>query len=309
MRILVGKVFGIGNAIMAVPMIKALQYKPDTVVDILIGNTPDDVGAYQVLSKVVQPQGKIYVSSALECDYDVAIMAIPFDGRWQNGTHFKAKKVLDGRTRPDPTTTGLVSWEKHEIEYQMENARALGFLGLTPSTQFMPPEKVDDKKIYLGVGYKKDAAGFWQVKHWGNVRFASFVERFLEQNRDMRIVTTGDAADLKLSIAPISRLVEDRRFEFKMSANLDEAFKTVASCTAYVGNDTGMMHVAASCGIPTVGLFFMGPKAVIKSAPWYNENLGLCKAIENVDKEAVTAEIVLAALEELMYEKELPKHE
>lgn len=265
MRVLIGKTFGIGNAVMAIPMIKALQYKSDTVVDVLVGNTPDDVGAIQVLSKVVKHPGKLFVNSALEHDYDVAIMAIPFDGRWQQGVHFRAKEVLDGRTRPDPSTTGLVSWKRHEIDYQMENARSLGFHDFDPDTSFLAPCQKENK-IYLGVGYKKDAAGFWKIKHWGNENYAELVKLILKRMPSWKVVSTGDAADLQLSLAPISRLIGDSRFEIKVSSDLDSSFREVASSRVYVGNDTGMMHVAASAGCDVLGLFFLG-NSVVKSSP------------------------------------------
>jgi hypothetical protein len=130
-NILFGKCFGLGNAVMAVPAIKALSSMGHTV-DVLIGSTRDDVGAMDVLLSLKNNYGcirRIWVDSVNKSiePYDMAIMSIPFDGRWQNGTHFQARSVMDGRTRPDPSTTGLVSWKKHEVEYQMDNVRIMGF--------------------------------------------------------------------------------------------------------------------------------------------------------------------------------------
>ena len=274
---------------MAVPAIKALQLQfPDAIIDILVGTTPDDIGAYQILSRVVGHQGKIYASSAFERHYDIAIMAIPFDGRWKNGMHFNADIVIDGRTRPDPSTTGLVSWKRHEVEYQMDNVRGLGFDKVIPNCSFLPKEAPDLNSVYVGLGYKKDAAGFWKVKHWGNENYSEFIKMFLNEFPNKKIITTGDMMDMKLSIGPISRLVLNKRFEFKVSSTLDEALKTVASCGTYVGNDTGMMHVAASCNRKTVGLFFM-ENSIVKSHPW-------CEARYDIDgsknREEITPKFV-----------------
>lgn len=300
MKILVGKTFGIGNAVMAVPMIKALNTIPNLSIDILVGDTRDDVGAQQVLSHMVRPPAKLYVNQALECDYDLAIMSMPFDGRWQNGVHFRAKDVWDGRTRPDPSTTGLVSWDRHEIDYQVDTARRLGFEGPIPDTSFFTPKGYDTDKIYLGVGYKKDAAGFWKVKHWGNENFAQFANLFLRKYQNKKLIVTGDPGDMVFSIAPIMRMVDAdvvSRFKLIVTPTLQDAFDVISGCGAYVGNDTGMMHVAASCGIPTVGLFFMGPKSVTKAAPRWDENSLLCKAICLEDRAKVTPEYVLRQLE------------
>ncbi len=252
---------------MAIPMIRALQYLPDAIVDVLVGDLPDDFGARQVLSKVVGGQGKLYVTEALEHHYDVAVMAIPFDGRWRNGIHFNADQVIDGRTRPDPKTTGLVSWQHHEIDYQMDNARQLGYFGDVPSARFMPYMQRDPDRIYVGVGYKKDASGFWKVKHWGNENYAKLITMILDHDPKIKVVMTGDVADFSLSIAPIKRMVSNQRLIANFSSNIDDAFRTVAGCGTYVGNDTGMMHVASSCGLNVLGLFFM-QHAVKKNGPW-----------------------------------------
>ena len=37
-------------------------------------------------------------------------------------------------------------------------------------------------------------------------------------------------------------------------------------CALFIGNDTGLMHMAAAAGTPTLGLF--GPSPIEKYAPW-----------------------------------------
>ena len=277
---------------MAVPLIRALQSLPHvSIVDVLVGDLPDDFGAWHVLSKVVCGQGKIYVREALERDYDVAVMAIPYDGRWWNGVHFRAKTVMDGRPRPDPTTMGFSSWKKHEVEYQMENARSLGFEGNTPSCQFLPYSAPVPKSFYVGVGYKKDRAGFWKVKHWGNENYAKLIKILLERHPDATVHVTGDLPDFALSIAPIAKLVSNQRLVCS-NTNIEESFSIVSSCTTYIGNDTGMMHVAAACDRRVVGLFFM-ENAATKNHPWCSD---WTIFDGSVDREKITPELVAERL-------------
>lgn len=269
MRILVGKTFGIGNAVMAVPMLKALKSMGHQV-DVLVGSTPDDGGALDVmvlLRDQLQVIDDVYVNNATG-SYDLAIMSIPFDGRWQNGVHFKAAKVMDGRTRPDPSTTGLVSWHKHEVEYQMDNAYELGYKGEVPDCSFMAKEEwaLRPRVFYLGVGYKKDAAGFWKVKHWGNENYAELVKRVLAENPMNTVYTSGDMADLQLSINPIMKLVNDPRFRYQ-PGGITQSFRLIARCGTYFGNDTGMMHVAAACGQGVAACFLL-QNSMTKSRPW-----------------------------------------
>jgi heptosyltransferase-2 len=40
----------------------------------------------------------------------------------------------------------------------------------------------------------------------------------------------------------------------------------LARCTAFVGNDSGIMHLAAATGIPLVAIF--GPTSPVRFGPW-----------------------------------------
>jgi ADP-heptose:LPS heptosyltransferase len=46
---------------------------------------------------------------------------------------------------------------------------------------------------------------------------------------------------------------------------LPEAAACLARCTLFVGNDSGLMHLAAAAGTPTLGLF--GPTQAAEYAP------------------------------------------
>lgn len=257
---------------MAIPAIKAIrQITGVTRLDLLIGDLPDDFGAFQVLQPLIH-QGvvdTIHQSPPGDSEeYDVAVLSIPYDGRWRNGIHFRSKVVLDGRTRPDPSTTGLISWKMHEIEYQMENAYNLGYRGEIPSTQFFDHKIVQfpTTTVYLGVGYKKDAANFWSQKHWGNENYVRLIKTISEQYQVLQFIMTGDDLDFQINISKIIKECRGLRVEY-LRGNLPFSIDALSGCHLYVGNDTGMMHVAASMGIPTVPIFFL-ENSITKSYPW-----------------------------------------
>ncbi len=277
MRILVGKTFGIGNAVLSVPLIKALMRFG--YVDVLVGSGPDDFGAVEVmrLFQETWPSpgryvNKIFVDSVPESEdeYDLAIMAIPFDGRWQNGIHFRATRVVDCRRRPENIDRlGFDMWKKHEVEYQMENARELGFDDETPDTSFMAGEFSDPDLVYVGVGYKRDPGGFGASKHYGNVNYAELLAEIRRLRPTVRFVSTGSVADLVQSWYQIVMRLGPGYSEFYRFPMLDlrHSFKQLAGCGAYIGNDTGMMHVAAALDMPTFGLFAY-PDLLVKNPPF-----------------------------------------
>lgn len=278
MKILIGKTFGLGNSVMSIPMLKAIRAaQPKATIDVLIGSTGDDAGAAEVFSMYKMFYGgidMIYVDQVPpHVSHDIAIMSIPFDGRWKNGVHFSAGVVMDGRTRPDPNTSGLVSWKKHEIEYQMENAYDLGYpedLG-RPSTNFYPRRRwreLNSEKtryVYFGTGYKKDLSGFWKIKDWGIANFVDLANLIVQSYEDVDIVVTCGYSEWD----EISRIryecVDPGRISV-MASDFRTGLLSLERCDLYVGNDTGMMHAAASLEIPCISLFFMD-NAYIKNRP------------------------------------------
>jgi ADP-heptose:LPS heptosyltransferase len=55
---------------------------------------------------------------------------------------------------------------------------------------------------------------------------------------------------------------------------LPEAAAFLARATLYVGNDSGLMHLAAASGVPTLGLF--GPTPVAEYAPVGRRTATVC---------------------------------
>ena len=293
MNVLFGKVFGLGNAVMAVPAIKAIAAVHGPI-DVLVGSGPDDGGALDVMQELRATDRcvrTVYDTRVPDpISHDVAVMSIPFDGRWRNGTHFHAEKVIDGRPRPgDPAVVSLDSWELHEAEYQMQNAVELGHSGPMPSSQFSKfGGVVEEDLVYVGLGYKRDAQNFWSKKHWGNDRFVSFVNEVRRLRPKTMFVTTGGNIDLTTMIelgrgaAPIDWKVK----------NIRQSFRDVAMAGAYFGNDTGMAHVAGSFGRRCYVMTAFA-KSEVKNPPLGASKLR-CERFDETarDPEAVAADFV-----------------
>ena len=303
MNILVGKTFGIGNAVLSIPLIKALGTLGHRV-DILVGTGPDDFGALDVFMYFMENHGSpircLYTDTVPEevPEYDIAIMAIPFDGRWKNGVHYRAKEVWDERKRPnDIERLGFDMWDKHEIEYQVDNARNLGFRDLTPSLsidEVTYPYDID--LVYVGIGYKRDPGGFGLSKHFGNVRFAQLMREIRRQRPNTRFISTCGVADWIQTGVPIHRELfgtdpSAERYYACKATSLTEAFQKVRSCAAYIGNDTGMMHVAAAFDLQTCGLFAYRD-LMVKNPPYTERAMSIlfapeCPPIEDIARDFV----------------------
>jgi ADP-heptose:LPS heptosyltransferase len=64
----------------------------------------------------------------------------------------------------------------------------------------------------------------------------------------------------------LAALPGERIVDLVGRADLLTAAAVLQRARLFVGNDTGLMHLAAAAGVPTLGLF--GPSPVARYAPW-----------------------------------------
>jgi heptosyltransferase-2 len=89
----------------------------------------------------------------------------------------------------------------------------------------------------------------WPSKRWSG--FAKLCATFPQNDR---ILLVGDAADREFT-APIARALGDRCIDLAGCPSLMETAAHIARCRVFVGNDSGLMHLAEAVGVPVVALF------------------------------------------------------
>jgi heptosyltransferase-2 len=89
----------------------------------------------------------------------------------------------------------------------------------------------------------------WPAKRWGG--FAQLCEML---PRDERILLVGDSADRAFT-TPIARALGDRCLDIAGIPSLMKTAAHIARCRLFVGNDSGLMHLAEAVGVPVVALF------------------------------------------------------
>lgn len=88
-------------------------------------------------------------------------------------------------------------------------------------------------------------------KNWPADRFAALARR-LRDECGLRAVFTVGEADAAVRDALAGAL---REFTAVSGRNLLEVASLLGACAGYVGNDSGITHMAAALGVPTVALF------------------------------------------------------
>ncbi len=109
----------------------------------------------------------------------------------------------------------------------------------------------------------------WAGKIWPAENFAALIEKLTSMDGlfpNAQVAVFG-APDERLQASPVLRAIpKDRRIDLVGKIDLLTAAACMKRCSLYIGNDSGLMHMAAASNIPTLGLF--GPSKTEHYAPW-----------------------------------------
>jgi heptosyltransferase-3 len=117
----------------------------------------------------------------------------------------------------------------------------------------------------------------WRAKTW---RSEYFVELIAELTGDKgilpgaRVAIFGRDDERPMVLRLTDALPEDRCVDLVGRLDLLTVHACLKRCDFYVGNDSGLMHLAAASGLPTLGLF--GPTQEALYAPW-GERTGIVR--------------------------------
>jgi lipopolysaccharide heptosyltransferase III len=179
-----------------------------------------------------------------------------------------------------------------------------------------------DLKIWLNESRKKQASEIlkkvhgspiiifapmanWQPKTWpmkNFIQLASKLQKLL-QFKNATFLVTGAPHEKKYCAPLINSLPKDSVIALFEGVHL----LTVAACfkqaSLFIGNDSGLMHMACACKIPTLGLF--GPTNVNLYKPLGEKTAVVCsgQTEKNDNKDmmhAITVDMVLSKIKKLM---------
>lgn len=109
----------------------------------------------------------------------------------------------------------------------------------------------------------------WRGKEWPGRNFVALAERLTHSGAPLagaRVAIFGAAAERDAALPVIEAFPADRRIDLVGRTDILSAAACLARCSFFIGNDSGLMHLAAAAGVPTLGLF--GPSRPEHYAPW-----------------------------------------
>lgn len=127
----------------------------------------------------------------------------------------------------------------------------------------------------------------WVPKAWPADRFAAL---FRKLDRDaIPAVFAGPGEAERMMAAPLLAALPEA-IDLVGQLSLPEVAACLARCALFVGNDSGLMHLAAAAGAPTLGLFGPTPSAEYAPAgPRAAAVLSLSSRIEDLSVETAVA--------------------
>jgi ADP-heptose:LPS heptosyltransferase len=109
----------------------------------------------------------------------------------------------------------------------------------------------------------------WGAKQWPAARFAETIARLTAADGrwpGARIAVFGAESERAMALPVLSAVPADRCLDAIGVPHLLDAAALLRRCALYIGNDSGLMHLAAAAEIPTLGLF--GPSPAWRYRPW-----------------------------------------
>jgi heptosyltransferase III len=112
-------------------------------------------------------------------------------------------------------------------------------------------------------------AANWRGKEWRAERFAELAQRLIATDGMLpgaRVAVLAAGHEHPQAAPLLEAVPAHRRIDLVGRVDLPTAAAVLRRCALFIGNDTGLMHLAAAAGTPTLGLF--GPSPVEQYAPW-----------------------------------------
>ncbi len=181
------------------------------------------------------------------------------------------------------TTAAEASWTRPWTETQDEIAASLGIETPleAPSIHLSQSEAdwaravlnqagEDETHCILGV----QCSSVVPQKSWPAENFAEVIREMRQRHAGLRVVSFGN--DEELASAQMARRSAGNVswLEGAGQWTIRQTLAMLNCCDLFLSGDTGLMHMAAALGIPTVSIF--GPTSAERRAPKHNEGIAIC---------------------------------
>jgi heptosyltransferase-2 len=312
MKILITYLTGIGNTILFIPTLRALrQWFADAVVDVVVRhqaskeileriNSTRNIYVFNPNSPKTFAQKVQFLHTLRQERYDVNITAVP-----ANRMEFNVMSFLIGAKRRIAagyqvgyyetlrflqTELVEVSESYHDIDQNLSLLVPLGANKLlyaekdiswdlnrdetASAEEVLRTMHLTPGDILIGFHPGCNPAQGNLLKRWPTSYFAMLGDKLVEQFGS-KILLFGDQTETNLK----EEILKTMKYQPVIPENMPllKIAALIKRCQLFVTDDSGLMHVAAAVGIPTVSLF--GPSDPRRNAPYGEKHIILKAAL------------------------------
>jgi heptosyltransferase-2 len=264
-KILVIRGGAIGDFILTLPVLAALRRQfPQSRLEILgyphiarlalAGSLADDVRPIESrpLAGFFARGGEL--DRALQSYFDSFAIIISFlydpDGIFQtNVARCTRAQFIVGPHRPDETTA------LHATEVFLKPIERLAIFDADPVPRLAlnsQPSTLNQMALHSGSGSER--------KNWPESNWTELLRRLSAETSLQFLLVGGEAEGDRLP--RLAQVLPATRCEIFASQPLVEVARRLSQCAAFIGHDSGITHLAAALGVPTLALWGPTPEAV-----------------------------------------------
>ena len=285
MKILVRAPNWVGDAVMAIPTLEAIRrtHAGDKIC-VLARPAVADVYSGQLFADRILPYdfrgrhkgwlGREKLVAELRNEqFDVAVLLQnAFEAAWLAWRAAIPERIGYARDARGPLLTKAVrvpqmgEIPKHESQYYLELLHRCGWIEATPAIPLIrllisQAARASAEATLQRAGARENAwrcaiapgASYGAAKCWPPERFALLADR-LVSDCGADVIFFGTAGEKEIA-ARICTSMKARAISLVGQTSMRDLAALFASCSVFIGNDSGAMHVAAAAGLPVIGIF------------------------------------------------------
>ena len=284
-RILIIKLWALGDSIVALPMIQGLRKSlPKAKIDVLVHKR--NIAPFmnnKDISAIIE--FKLANVMGLFRKYDVCIDTEPY----LNISAVISFWCAPFRVGFDHGIRALIyskktkfSKKQHMVQNYLDMIRAIGIKYDTDRLvkletnekeksaveNFLKKNKISKKDFIVGI--TPGVAESVKTRMWPVEKMAELADKIIEKYH-AKVIFIDSPANRKI-VYEITNLMKNKPV-IALELSVREVFNLIERCNAYISNDTGPMHIAAAQGVRTIGLF--GPNTPTLWAPYGKGNISI----------------------------------
>ncbi|MBA3036114.1 MAG: lipopolysaccharide heptosyltransferase II [Desulfobacterium sp.] len=272
----------VGDAVMTLPALEAVRENfPSARITVLarpwvaplFENHPavNDVLIFQKHDSFIKDLAEIksLIESIKEKQFDLALL---FQNAFEaaiiaylGGIKYRVGFDSDGRglllTHAIKRTNEI--FKIHQVEYYLSILKALGYTAesrnpaihiaedvLAKADNLLKLNGINEDDFLLGFA---PGAIFGNAKKWPPERFAEIGD-LAAQRWGAKTIIMGSKKEQYIG-SIVTGLMRYNPVDFCGTTSLEEAIAIISRCNFFLSNDSGLMHVAAALGVPTLAIF------------------------------------------------------